>query len=223
MLLALGLFQLFITSTAQHFETVYSNNPYNPMSIIINTATIDGLNLDINDEIAVFDINEENDEICVGYIILTGTFNPDTNYIITTSADDPATDEQDGFVSGNDIIFRYWDNSEGYEIVLTSAVYNNLYDETFQPMGTAVTDVTGSTYQTWTGLADTNWTNVANWNYEKLPTSYFDVIIPSNPTGSFFPSVSTMDAACRNITIETNAEIKIHGKLTIGYSGPPNN
>ena len=89
----------------QHFIPVWTGNPYNPMSIIVNSATLDGIDLTEGDEIAVFDINENNDEICVGAETLTGVIIPGT-FIIIASADDGDTPEQDGFIDGNTIIYK---------------------------------------------------------------------------------------------------------------------
>jgi len=51
----------------------------------------------------------------------------------------------------------------------------------------------------------------------------FDVLIPTNPAGSYFPTITDMDAKCENLIIEENAIINILGKLTLGYTGPPSN
>ncbi|RLD79846.1 MAG: hypothetical protein DRJ10_08210 [Bacteroidetes bacterium] len=206
--------------SAQHFNVVYSGNPYNPMSIIIDAASLDGGYLQSGDEIAAFDVNDSGTEICVGRVTIIDEFTPDTNYIITASADDPTTpDEQDGFIIGHEIIFRYWNSGESKEILLVAQAYDAGLDDDYQSFGTALVDLDGFTYETWTGTVDTVWNNTANWNFNKIPSLLFDVIIPSSPAGVRFPSISISDAKCNDITIESNAWIKIHGNLQIGSSG----
>jgi len=192
-----------------------------PMNIIINTASLDGLLLQSNDEIAVFDVNGSGQEICVGKVIIINEFTSDTNYIITATADDPTTEVQDGFVTGHEIIFRYWDSSEAIEIILISDSFSSSYSDDYQLQGTALVELDGYSYETWTGAVSTDWNNVANWNFGRLPSLLFDVFIPVSPTGGRFPTITGMDAKCENLTIEENAIITITGKLTLGYTGPP--
>lgn len=207
---------------AQHFNVVYSGNPYSPMNIIINSALLDNLLLQTGDEIAVFDVNGSGQEICVGQVTIINEFTSDTNYIIAASTDDPTTpDIQDGFILGNPIIFRYWDFSENTETVLITATFDPTLDTTYQSFGTALVELSGFSYETWTGAVDTVWNNASNWNFNSIPNLSFDILIPANPTGGHFPSISVLTAKCKNITVENNAILKIHGKLTLGYSGPP--
>ena len=214
---------LLLTETglnAQHFTPVNTGNPYLPMNIIIDSAFLDNGLLQINDEIAVFDINGDGSAICVGQVSITSEFTSDTNYIINASADDPTTSEQDGFINGNEIIFRYWDSSKGREIILINKTFAPSLDDVYQTQGTAKSGLDGYSYETWTGNADTVWSNASNWSFNRIPSLQFDVIIPNTPTGNRFPVVSSQEAKCFNLTIEENATIKITGKLTIGeYPG----
>lgn len=222
--LVLFLISLTYNSSAQHFQVITSNNPYMPMNIIVNSACLDGGLLQTDDEIAVFDVNESGTEICVGQVTIINEFTSDTNYIITATADDPTTmGVQDGFIIGNEIIFRYWDSDKNTEIILVSSTFDPALDGDYQSFGTALVELEGFSYETWTGAVDTVWNNVANWNFGRIPNLLFDVLIPSSPTGSYFPSISVLDARCKNITIENNSTLKIYGKLTLGYIGPPTN
>lgn len=210
--------------SAQHFQIITSTNPYMPMNIIVNSASLDGALLQSGDEIAVFDINGSGQEICVGMVSIVNEFTSDTNYVIIATADDPTTpDFQDGFITGNEIIFRYWDSDKNTEIILVSGSFSATYNDDYQPQGTALVDLEGFSYETWTGTVSDEWNNAANWNFERVPSLLFDVLIPSNPTGSYWPTITGLDAKCANITIEDNAIINITGKLTLGYSGPPSN
>ncbi len=221
--LILFLTLLSFNSLAQHFQVITTNNPYMPMNIIVNSASLDGLLLQSGDEIAVFDVNGSEQEICVGMVTVISEFTSDTNYIIVATADDPTTEVQDGFITGNEIIFRYWDSSETIEIILISDSFSSSYNDDYQPQGTALVELDGYSYQTWTGAVSTDWNNVANWNFGCLPSLLFDVLIPANPIGNYFPTITGLDAKCENLTIEENAIITITGKLTLGYTGPPYN
>ena len=89
-----------------HFAVVFQGNPYNAMSIFVMTASIDGLDLEPDDEIGVFD-----GDICVGTGIVLGTINPGNMLLLSASADDPVTPEVDGFTAGNQITLKLWDES----------------------------------------------------------------------------------------------------------------
>jgi len=139
-LLSFVLFIILLSynSLAQHFQVITTNNPYMPMNIIVNSASLDGLLLQSGDEIAVFDVNGSEQEICVGMVTVISEFTSDTNYIIVATADDPTTEVQDGFITGNEIIFRYWDSSETIEIILISDSFSSSYNDDYQPQGTAL-------------------------------------------------------------------------------------
>ena len=221
-------FVLFITLLsnnvlAQHFQVITANNPYMPMNIIVNSATLDAGLLQAGDEIAVFDVNGSGQEICVGMVTIISEFTSDTNYIVVATADDPTTNIQDGFIISNDIIYRYWDSYKNLEIVLISDTYSPIYNDDYQLQGTALVELDGYSYETWTGTVSTDWNNTANWNFGRVPSLLFDVLIPANPIGSYWPTITDLDAKCENIIIEENAIINIHGKLTLGYTGPPSN
>ncbi len=131
---------LFISSslTAQHFSTVWSGNPYQPMSIVVNSATIDNVNCTTGDEIAVFDVDGNGAEICVGVVVLTGEIPSGSPAFITSSTNDPLSSGQDGFIDGHSIIYRIWDSSESTEIIIVNPTYNNSFDIVFTSLGTAL-------------------------------------------------------------------------------------
>jgi hypothetical protein len=220
------LFFFFVFETEiksqQHFNPVNTGNPYLPMNIIVDSALLDNGLLQAGDEIAVFDVNAAGDEICVGQVSILSAFTADTNYIINASADDPTTPEQDGFIAGNEIVFRYWDNNKSCEIILINKVFDPALDNVYQTQGTAKVGTDGYSYETWTGEVDTVWSTSGNWNFNRVPSLLFDVVIPNNPAGGRFPVVLSQNAKCNNITIEENATLIIAGKLTIGeYTGDP--
>ncbi len=212
-LLTLGLL-LNLQTQAQHFQTVWSNNPYMPMSIIVDSAFLDSIYLQLNDEIAVFDTNASGNKICVGVIVIESTFAPDTNYVITASADDPTTPEQDGFIDGHEIIYRFWDTSYAEEVTLIKKNYKPGFDINYQSLGTAVAALEGFSAMIWTGTADSNWHNTANWNMNSIiPDSTIRVLIPAWCTVS--PVIYNADADCKTLKIEQGSCLKTSGSAQL--------
>ena len=148
----------FITAeyTLQHFIPCYTGNGYNNMTFFINSATIDGFNMESGDEIGIFD-----GDICVGAGVLTSEIPP--VFQMVSSADDPTTGEIDGFISGNPIIYKLWDSSEAAEITYVIPTYT-LGDGTFLQLGTAMVDLEGFSYvEQTTGLLS-GWNMISFYN-----------------------------------------------------------
>lgn len=105
-----------------HIVPVWTNNPYLPMNIYISQALIDSLPLMAGDEIAVFD-----GDMCVGNTQLQYSIKQGNPVSIIASADDPLTQQQDGFISGNIIKFKVWDSGSQKEIFncLPAYIYGN--------------------------------------------------------------------------------------------------
>ena len=132
---------LNITSFAQgHFVLSYSGNGLDHMNLYVMAATINGTNLDIGDEIAVFD-----GTICCAKTILTQPIvftNSNTYITLQASKADPSSSEE-GFTPGNVIIYKFWDSSAGIEISNVATQYFDPDTEatlpapTFTPGGTA--------------------------------------------------------------------------------------
>jgi len=127
----------------QHFVPVYESL-YQPMNIIVDEAIIGTVDLEAGDEIGIFDTNTSNDSICVGSIILTGPVVTGTPLPIVASTDDPLTTEQDGFIDGHTIIYRFWDDSEGIELICVFPDYDPGFDQVFVSLGTAVCGLEGT-------------------------------------------------------------------------------
>ncbi len=199
----LPVFIVFLSNitVAQHFQTIWSNNPYQAMNIVIDSANLDGAYLQINDEIAVFDVDASGNELCVGVIAMDGEFLPDTNYIIIASSDDQSTPEMDGFISGHSIIYRYWDDSEAEEFVLFEVSYNVALADDYQSLGTALAGLEGYTALTWTGTSNNSWNNVANWSLSQTPDTATHVVIPTGLTN--YPTLSAT-GECKNLIIQSD-------------------
>ena len=73
-----------------HFTAIWQGqNPYQPMNIIVTSAQFEGTDLEIDDEIGIFNADSTGAEICVGVGVVSGTIsatNPfDNNYFIRRS------------------------------------------------------------------------------------------------------------------------------------------
>ena len=91
-----------------HYTKVWSGNGFDHMNINILSTTIDGENLGVGDEVAVFD-----GDYCVGVGIVT---TPGNEIYIIASKNDPDNDFVDGYRVGNPIIIKIWDAGEQVEI-----------------------------------------------------------------------------------------------------------
>jgi|GEM_PF-3026335 len=125
-----------------HFTVAYSGNPYLPMNIYVTGATIDGVALESGDEIGIFD-----GDLCVGVAVVDGLISPENMLPMVASTDDNTTPELDGFISGNSIGFRLWDENAGVEITAVDTQYVQ-GEGTFISQGTAAVSLTGMTNQT---------------------------------------------------------------------------
>ncbi len=123
---------------AQHFTNNWSGNPYLPMSIIIQNATIDGISMEEGDEIALFDTGNGGSVICVGKAVLNGELTPQNPIILTASNDDPLTTMTDGYSSANEIQFRLWDKSESKEILIISESFDPSFEVLYSSLSTSV-------------------------------------------------------------------------------------
>jgi len=93
-----------------HFTPVWSGFPLQVFAVYVNTATIDGGTLQAGDEIGVFDGG-----VCVGAAALAGEMT--ATVTLFTAADDPATPGIiDGYLTGNPVAFRLWDDSTALEL-----------------------------------------------------------------------------------------------------------
>lgn len=129
---------------AQHYSTIWSGFPFNPMTIIVQNATIDGVGMEVGDEIAVFDIGDGGVLICVGTTVLTSAVTPGTPCIVTAGQDEPGG-SIDGYTAGNTIVYKFWDNSESVEITAVVPTYMAGFDSEYASLGTAIaTSLVGS-------------------------------------------------------------------------------
>ncbi len=105
----------------EHFIVAWSGNGLDQMNIQVVTANISGVQLDSNDEIAVFD-----GSICCGKVVLTqpvNFLNASTYATIVASRADGAL--PNGYTPGHPIVFKFWDSSTGVEY---DAIASEYYD-----------------------------------------------------------------------------------------------
>jgi hypothetical protein len=138
------IFFLPLLGHTQHFQPVWET-PFNPMNIYITQATLNQVDLEAGDEIGVFDINSSNEEFCVGSVQLSEAIEPGDYLLIICSMDDGSNSASpNGFYSGNDFVFRFYDSSVNQEVtqVEYSFPYPG-YDEVFTALGTAIANLQG--------------------------------------------------------------------------------
>jgi len=153
-----------IQNPITHFQTVW-NTPFNPMTIYVEEVTIDGINIQAGDEIGIFDVDPNtSQQICVGVGTLAQELSGGAFLEITASMDDGSNPEEvNGFTPGNEIIYRLW-NVESGEITNVAASYPYPgYDETFNALGTAITQLSGSVLIAQQITLPAGWSGISSW------------------------------------------------------------
>ncbi|KPA13517.1 hypothetical protein MHK_006276, partial [Candidatus Magnetomorum sp. HK-1] len=103
-------------NSASHYQPIWDGYPYNSLKLWI--VDVDGLVVDENDEIGVFDNGQ-----CVGAAQAQQPISFESILKITCSEDDGSGN---GFTVGHDILFKLWDSSEETEITAISAQFMNM-------------------------------------------------------------------------------------------------
>ena len=91
---------------SQHFVFIPTYDMY---GTVIHLIDID---VDDKDEIAVFALDDAGQPMCAGAVVLT---DDQTDVNLAAWQDEPQTAEKDGFVNGEIMQFRFWDDSEQLE------------------------------------------------------------------------------------------------------------
>jgi len=146
-----------------YFQTVWST-PFNPMTIYVEEATIDGVNMQAGDEIGIFDVDPNtSQQICVGVGTLTQELGSGAYLEITASMDDGSNpDQASGFTPGNEIIYRLW-NAQTGEIADVSASYPYPgYDEMFSALGTAIARLAGTAIYQQQIMLKSGWSGISS-------------------------------------------------------------
>jgi hypothetical protein len=197
------LVQVSVVFSQTHFVKGFVGAGDNQMNIVIPNADIGGIKLEADDEIAVFDGN-----LCCGVVLLVDS---DTTAILA-AADDGSTN---GFIPGNKMYFRFWDNSAGKEYHnIVAIVTDNSgapITNAFSSNGTAFVSIsTSNTTKIFSENDGNSWQNDANWDTESVPEPNDDVVISSGSA----PSVGTSFAYCGSLTFEDGATLNINSLST---------
>jgi len=97
------------TRTSNHFTPVWSGNGVDHMNIYITSALVNGLPVNTDNEIAVFDGN-----ICVGAVKLNSVIN---NYVsLVVSRNESNNANVNGYTDGHAISFRIWNGEQEYTV-----------------------------------------------------------------------------------------------------------
>ena len=100
-------------------------NPADPIyTIYLSSATLDNLDLQAYDELAIFD-----GEVMVGTIRLTQVCTPENQFENSFIAWSTLSSGEPGYTSGNDIILKCWDASEEVEGVYFDIEFNDPYGD----------------------------------------------------------------------------------------------
>ena len=205
LLSGLAFFLFSEMSFAGHFKTVWSGNPYNPMNFVIQKATINGSNMIAGDEIAVFDVDGNGNEICVGVTVLSQQITSSKPATLVAGEDD-GSGQPNGFIPGHKIIFRLWDSQNSREITSVIPTYNLSFDTAYKDRGTAVV----------TSLA--GFSNIETY-IDSLATCPGQVVIPikvknMNQVGSFSLVLNT-DTAFFHYTGYQDVNTALSGNVTV--------
>lgn len=219
------LFILSITTGfAQNFQPVWET-PFNPMNIYVTEATLNGIGLDAGDEIGVFDLDQTDTEFCVGSVTLLNPI-PEGEYvqIICSMNDGINPSIPNGFVAGNDFIFKFQVGESLIEDIDYSFPYTG-YDETFNPLGTAIVGLSYTEQSSVQNLNLTEGWNSLSLNIIPNESAFSEIfgqisgelIILQNLNGVYFPSGSLNTLGQWDsqtgylIKVNTNAAIDIAG------------
>jgi len=207
---------VFVTQESPHFQPVWTGNPFDPMTFVVDSAFLNELYLQTGDEIAVFDYDATiPGEVCVGMVVLTGEFTPDVNYTISAATDDPGIPGLQGFINGDSIRYRYWDDSEQSEVLVYHASYDTAFDTVFSSLGTANVVLDGY-LSMWLGTVNERWDNPANWRSGVLPSAADKVYIT---TGYTFPPTIYSDVTIDRLFLEKGAKVYIKNSATLTITG----
>ena len=109
-LLFIALVSFTAVAAQNHFQPAFEGNGYDHMNIYILESTIEGMDMQAGDEIAVFD-----GDVCAGVYVLNNVLDENNFGFINASKADVDTAGNylnDGYIPGNTLSFKLWDASE---------------------------------------------------------------------------------------------------------------
>ncbi|MFY9153104.1 MAG: PKD domain-containing protein [Prolixibacteraceae bacterium] len=182
------------------FVVAWTGNGTDHMTINVLNAKLGGVNLDTNDEIAVFD-----GSICVGLARLSKPM-AELNFDVTISVSkDEGTGN--GYTPGHTIVFKYWDSSAAKVIPSVSPVY---YNTSGNPIATAPTFAVGeSVFVKLTSEVAINHAPVSNAGPDQTVNELATVVLDGS--GSSDPDGNTITyswVAPAGITLSSSSAAK---------------
>ncbi|MEA2104771.1 MAG: PKD domain-containing protein [Candidatus Cloacimonadota bacterium] len=103
--------------------TLYTSNPYSPMILNVVSAKFYGIDLEFGDELGIYDST-----LCVGTGVIDRTLTNENILSMRASADNPDIPQIDGFISGNEIIYKIYDASSDSIYTPNVKYYNSNWD-----------------------------------------------------------------------------------------------
>lgn len=107
-IMLIAVLQCFAVNT--HFTPIWTGNGVDHMNLYVTSASINGIPLNIGDEVAVFDGNK-----CVGVTRLTSYYNSTISIVISKN-DAGEGNTPNGYTPGNPIRFAIWHSGSNREI-----------------------------------------------------------------------------------------------------------
>jgi hypothetical protein len=122
------------STVTEHFQTAWTGNGLDHMNIYISETSGGTSGFIPGDEVGIYD-----GTMCVGSGVITNTGKAFHSFVV--SADDPTTEEVDGFINGNTISFKVWRPANNKEVIVSDIVYATGSSKVFEPMGTAMVSI----------------------------------------------------------------------------------
>ncbi|MCB2220852.1 MAG: T9SS type A sorting domain-containing protein [Bacteroidetes bacterium] len=167
-----------IDQSLSNFDPVWET-PFNPMTIFVVSAQIDSLDMQLGDEVGVFDIDPNTgQEICVGAGLVTQPINNTNILEIIVSMDDGSNpDVANGFTPGNELIFKLWTAELGEISEVITEFPTPGFDEVFTPLGTAIVALSAEVMATQQMVFQPGW-NLVSSSVVPLNTNMMSVFQP---------------------------------------------
>ena len=119
------------SASAIHFKPIWNGNGLDHMNIYLCETSGGALGLEPGDEIGIFDGSR-----CVGSGVIRNAGEAMQSFVV--SADDPTTDEIDGFAEGNTMSFKIWRPATNVEADIPDPEFLAESSSVFEPMGTSM-------------------------------------------------------------------------------------
>ncbi|RKY58279.1 MAG: hypothetical protein DRP96_08705, partial [Candidatus Neomarinimicrobiota bacterium] len=123
-----------------HYLPITTTNPYLPMNVYVMTADVEGEPLQAGAEIAVYYHDK-----CIAAAALSNPLSAANTYLpLVVGADDPLSEEIDGFDENAPIAFKIWDGREELPVIVKTVSYaDNSGLLNFNARGTIVVNLEG--------------------------------------------------------------------------------